>query len=94
MRYARPAPKPVYATRAQLEAGAHYATHVSQPVARHPMAPVDDDEMDRLQHSCDPQTARGIPSSFNYKAGVLRVWPWPAEGWQVWSAVSNRDVTP
>lgn len=86
--------KPAYATVADVQTSAHYASHVDQPIRRMPMERVDAATMDANQHACDPDTARGVPSTFNYTDGVIRVWPWPAEGWQVWSEVSGKDVTP
>lgn len=94
MRRAPPRLKPVYATVADAMAGQHYATHVDQPIRRVPMSIVSDERMDELAHCADPATCRGVPTHFNYAEGVLRVWPWPAEGWQVWSEVSGKDVTP
>lgn len=94
MRRAPPRPRPSYATVASVQAGAHYTTHVDQPIQRRPLTLVDDARMDELMHCADPNTCRGVPESFNYAHGVLRVWPWPAEGWQVWSEVSGKDITP
>lgn len=86
MRRARPKPNVIYLTVADVRrVMRHYAQHVDQPTGpQHDLVHVDDETMDRQLHACDPATARGIPSSVNYKDDVIRVWPWPAEGWQVW----------
>lgn len=94
MRRAPPSRPVVYQTLGQVQAGGHYATHVDQPIARRPLRLVSDDRMDEISHCADPATCRGVPEVFNYKDGIIRVWPWPAEGWQVWSEVSDKDVTP
>jgi hypothetical protein len=87
--------RPAYATLAQAQSGRHYASHVDQPRgAQYDLVLVDRETMDRQLHACDPATARGIPTTYDYVEGVIRVWPWPAEGWQVWSGVSGKDVTP
>lgn len=85
---------PEYVTVGAIQRGPHYATHIDQPIRREPLAHVSDAEMDVQLHACDPATARGVPSTVNYKDGVIRVWPWPAEGWQVWSEIAERNVTP
>lgn len=85
--------KPVFNTLAQVQAGDFYAAHVDHPM-RYPMTHISDAEMDRLQHACDPAQARGVPVHVNHKDGVIRVWPWPAEGFQVWSAITNRPHVP
>lgn len=88
----RPKPPP-FNTVADVQRGEHYASHVDQPEGpRHMLLQVDDEAMDR--YMAQAETARGIPSAVNYKDGVIRVWPWPAEGWQVWAVVSGKDVTP
>lgn len=86
--------KPVFNTVRHVQEGAHYASHIDQPIRRMPMDLVTEQVMEDLLRCAEPATCRGVPSSFNYKDGVIRVWPWPAEGWQVWSEVSAKEVTP
>ncbi len=85
---------PVFITRSHVEAGPHYASHVDQPIQRIPMRWLPDDAFDALINGRHGHDARGIPEVYNYAHGVIRVWPWPAEGWQVWTEVANKDVTP
>lgn len=94
MRRSAVRPKQTYATVGDIQRGGHYATHADQPIQHRPMILVDDLTMNAMLHACDPATARGVPEYVNYAEGVIRVWPWPAEGWQVWSEVSGKDVTP
>lgn len=95
MRRAPAARKRAFATQSDVQHGRHYAQHVSQPNGpQHDLAHVDDDHMDDVYDPNSGALARGVPSIYNYKHGVIRVWPWPAEGWQVFAEVSGADGTP
>lgn len=89
--------RPVYATLAQVQAGAHYAMHGAQPDPngpRYPMVVIDGALLLQRRAATHPAEAHGKPEEFCYVDGVLELWPEPGEGWRVFSEVSGKDVTP
>lgn len=83
--------KPKFITVSDIQDGDHYA-RIAGELHSAPgqlLQRVAEDEMDRLLSKPDAST---IPSAFNYKDGILRVWPAPGPGWEVWSDVSGKKV--
>jgi hypothetical protein len=88
MRYAPR--RPVYQTRADVEAGLHYAQHILQGEPNGPRYPMTR-TIDVHAHT---KGVLGVPVAYDYRDGALVTWPEPAEGWRVFAAVSGKDVTP
>lgn len=85
--------RPAFFTVSDVQGGPHYAMHTLQGEpsgARYHLVSILTAHMDeKLETPC-----RGIPTTFNYRDGALRVWPSPADGWRVFAEVSGKDVTP
>lgn len=88
-------PPPLYAT--QVQAGVHYAQHVLQGEPngpRYPLSRVDEPTMSEKFEDPATRACLGVPVTYDYLDGMLRIWPLPNDGWRVFSEVSGKDVTP
>ena len=83
---------PRFSVRDDIQRAPHYARHVNDPERRVLMLHATDKDMDALIKSAGDDRLRGVPTVVNYKHGIIRVWPWPAEGWQVWSEASDEEL--